>query len=212
MDRLDGHEFWPSSQSWWWTGKPGVPLSMGLQRVGHHWATNWTEALFCWLAGLTRGIQGGASGNESTCQCRRYKRHVFNPRVRKIPWRRKWQPTQVFLPGKSHYSPWGLKALDTTEWLITSPTGLTEGFTVGSAAKNLPANAGDLGLIPGSRRSSGEEKGNQLQHSCLENLMDRGACWAIVHGVTKITPATGLIKRAHTVHPLAVQSLECAHT
>ena len=77
--------------------------------------------LFCWLAGLTRDIQGGASGNESTCQCRRYKRHVFNPWVRKIPWRRKWQPTQVFLPGKSHrqrslagYGPWGLKELDTT--------------------------------------------------------------------------------------------------
>ena len=85
-----------------------------------------------------------------------------------------------------------------------SPTGLTKGFTVGSAVKNLPANAGDLGLIPGSGRSSQEEKGNQLQHSCLENLMDRGAWWAIVHGVTNITPAAGLIKRAHTVHPLAV--------
>ena len=117
---------WASSQSWWWTGKPGVLLSMGSQRVRHHWATNWTEALFCWLAELTRGIQGGASGNESTCQRRQYKRHVFNPRVRKIPWIRKWQPTQVFLPRKSNrqrslagYSPWGLKELDTTEWLIT---------------------------------------------------------------------------------------------
>ena len=44
------------------------------------------------------------------------------PEVRKIPWRRKWQPTPVFLPGKSHgqrslvgYSPWGHKELDTTE-------------------------------------------------------------------------------------------------
>ena len=38
-------------------------------------------------------------GEESTCQCRR---HGFNPQVWKIPWRRKWQPTPVFLPGKSH--------------------------------------------------------------------------------------------------------------
>ena len=45
---------------------------------------------------------GGASGKESTCQCKRCKRHRFNPWVRKIPWRRKWQPTSVFLPGKFH--------------------------------------------------------------------------------------------------------------
>ena len=39
------------------------------------------------------------TGKESTCQCRRCG---FDPWVRKIPWRRKWQPTPVFLPGKSH--------------------------------------------------------------------------------------------------------------
>ena len=49
---------------------------------------------------------------------------MFDPWVRKIPWRRKWQPTPVLLPGKSHgqrslvgYSPWGRKELDTTERL-----------------------------------------------------------------------------------------------
>ena len=54
--------------------------------------------------------------------------------------------------------------------------------------KNLPANAGDIrgsGSIPGSGRSPGEEHGNPLQYSCLENPMDRGAWWATVHGVTK---------------------------
>ena len=57
-------------------------------------------------------------------QCRRLKRHGFNPRIRKIPWRRKWQSTPVFLPGKFHgqrslvgYSPWDCKELDTTEQL-----------------------------------------------------------------------------------------------
>ena len=46
-------------------------------------------------------------------------------------------------------------------------------------------NAGDLGSIPGSGRSPGEGNGNPLQYSCLENPMDGGAWWAIVHGVAK---------------------------
>ena len=50
---------------------------------------------------------------------------------------------------------------------------------------SLAYNAGDLGSIPGSVRSSGEGNGNPLQYSCLENPMDRRARWAIVHGVTK---------------------------
>ena len=54
--------------------------------------------------------------------------------------------------------------------------------------KNLPANAGDLrglGLIPGWGRAPGVENGKPLQHSCLENPMDRGAWWATVHGGRK---------------------------
>ena len=47
--------------------------------------------------------------------------------------------------------------------------------------KNPPANAGDLGSIPGSGRSPGGGHGNPLQHSCLENPMDRGAWRATVH-------------------------------
>ena len=46
-------------------------------------------------------------------------------------------------------------------------------------------NAGDLGSIPGLGRSSGEGNGNPFQYSCLENSTDRGAWWAIVHGVAK---------------------------
>ena len=52
--------------------------------------------------------------------------------------------------------------------------------------KNPPANAADVGdacLIPGSARSPGGGHGNPLQHSCLENPMDREAWWATVHGV-----------------------------
>ena len=54
------------------------------------------------------------SGKESFCQCKRHRRCGFDPWVGKIPWRRKWQPTPIFLPGKSHgqrslegYSPQG---------------------------------------------------------------------------------------------------------
>ena len=61
-----------------------------------------------------QGFPGGASGKEPTCQCRRRQRCRFDTWVRKIPWRRAWQPTPVFLPGESHgqrslvgYSSWG---------------------------------------------------------------------------------------------------------
>ena len=49
------------------------------------------------------------------------------------------------------------------------------GLSCGSVVKNLPANAGDTGSIPGWGRSPGEENGNPLQFSCLRNAMDRGA-------------------------------------
>ena len=51
--------------------------------------------------------------------------------------------------------------------------------------KNLPANAADIGSIPGLGRSPGGGNGNPLQYSCLENSMERGTWWAIVHGITK---------------------------
>ena len=67
----------------------------------------WVLVVACELLGLRWSL----SSKESTCQCRRRK---FNPWVRKIPWRRKWQPTPVFLPGQFHgqrslasYNPWG---------------------------------------------------------------------------------------------------------
>ena len=60
--------------------------------------------------------------------------------------------------------------------------------------KNLPANARDLGLIPGSGRSAKEGNGNPLQYSCLGNPMDRGSWWATVHGVAE----SGMTERAHT--------------
>ena len=58
----------------------------------------------------------------------------------------------------------------------------------GLVAKNLPANAGDIremGLIPGSGRSSGAEHSNPLPYSCLENPVDKGAWRATAHRVAK---------------------------
>ena len=61
----------------------------------HHFATQGLE-------GLLWGFLGGAIDKEPACQCRRPKRHRFNPWIGKIPWKRAWWPTPGFLPGESH--------------------------------------------------------------------------------------------------------------
>ena len=67
------------------------------------------------------------------------------------------------------------------------------GSSGGPGVKNLPANAGDTGLIPGSERSPGKGNGNPFQYSCLENSMDREA-WRATVGVeldtTEVTEHT----------------------
>ena len=73
---------------------------------------------------LQEGFPGGTSGKEPTCQCRRLKRYRFDFWVGKIPWRRSWQPSPVFLPRES---PWtkepgglqsmGLKSRTRMKWL-----------------------------------------------------------------------------------------------
>ena len=69
-----------------------------------------------------KGFPGGTSGKEPICQCRRHKRHGFNPWVRKIHWRKVQQPTPLFWSGEFHgqrglvgYSPWGCKESDMTK-------------------------------------------------------------------------------------------------
>ena len=92
----------------------------------------------------------------------------------RIPWREE--------PGSYGPQSLGLKESDTTE----RPT--LPGFPGGAVVKNLPPSAGDAGdsgLISGSGRFRREGNGKPLQYSCLENAMDRGAWWTIVHGVTK---------------------------
>ena len=89
---------------------------------------------FIIIVGLPRWL----SGKESTCQCRK---HGFDPWVGKIPWRRKWQPIPVFLPGEFHghrslvgYSPWGQKESDFKKGRgeknpLATPTGFSMGVS-----------------------------------------------------------------------------------
>ena len=58
-------------------------------------------------------------------------------------------------------------------------------FPSGSDGKESACKAGDLGSSPGLGKSPGEGNGNPFQYSCLEDSMDRGARWTIVHGVAK---------------------------
>ena len=106
-----------------WTEEPGRLRSMGSQRVGLKWLNTHRHMHRLDI----RGFPGGTSGKELACQCRRCKRPGFNSWVRKIPWRRAWQCTPVFLPGESHgqrslvgYGPWGRKELDTNDRLSTA--------------------------------------------------------------------------------------------
>ena len=69
-----------------------------------------------------KGFPAGTNGKETACQCRKGKICVLDPWVGKIPWRRAWQSTQVFLSGESHgqrnvmgYTPWGYIETDITE-------------------------------------------------------------------------------------------------
>ena len=62
---------------------------------------------------------------------------------------------------------------------------MLQGFSGGSDGKESACNAGDLSSVPRLGRSPAEGNGYPLQHSCLEYLMDGGAWWATVHGVTE---------------------------
>ena len=100
-----------------------LPLGFGAEGLGKQLNGHFKAAV-----SLMGSIPGEASGKESACQCKRCKRLGFDPWVGKIPQRRKWQPTPIFLRGKSHgqrslegYSPWCWKESYMTELLNTKP-------------------------------------------------------------------------------------------
>ena len=98
-----------------WTADPGRLQSMGSQRIGYDWVTKHST-----LYNIVTINQSSLVAQlvKNLLQCRRLG---FDPWVRKIPWRRKWQPTPVLLPGEFHgqrssagYSPWDPKESDMT--------------------------------------------------------------------------------------------------
>ena len=99
-------------------------------------------------------------------------------------WRRKWQPTPVFLPGESQ-GRWRLGGLPPVglhrvghDWSDLAAEAAAGASQVALVVKNPPANAGDrrdTGSVPGSGRSPGGGHGNPLQYSCLENSITREA-------------------------------------
>ena len=86
----------------------GTPILFGLPRIpkkeihgdkGAAVCSRGSGNKFCLSQ---KGLPRWLNGKESACQCSRHRRCGFNPWVGKIPWRRKWQPIPVFLPGGSH--------------------------------------------------------------------------------------------------------------
>ena len=108
------------------------------QAIVHRVTKSWT-----WLKWLsTWGFPGDARDKGRACQCRSHRRQGFNPWIGKIPWRRKWQPTPVFLPGKFYrqrslagYSPWRLRVRhDQSNW-----THMTSKQTIWDGVKKKPS-------------------------------------------------------------------------
>ena len=118
---------------------------------------------FCHFCRSYLGLLRWLSCKESSCK---FRTCSFDPWVGKIPWRRKWQPSPVFLPGESHgqrsragYSPWGCKGLDTTERLSTyawTQVLLGEGVThfpvSGSSPSLFFLTSSLLGSVLGSKQ------------------------------------------------------------
>ena len=99
-------------------------------------------------------------------------------------------PGDLFDPGIKPLSPALAGGSLPLSHMGSPPTIYDRRFPAGSVVKNLPANAGNAGLIPGSKRSPGEGNSKPLQYSCLGNPMDRGTPWATVQGVPKESDTT----------------------
>ena len=112
------------------------------------------------------------------------RRREFDPWVGKIPWSRKWQRTLVFLPGQrglTRYSPRGGKELDVTKRPSTYTRCLLRHTGILGLLRWHYGKEPDTASVLGSGRSPGGRRGNPLWYPCLENPMDGGVLWAIVH-------------------------------
>ena len=85
------------------SGSLSVPRAKCMEINLTFWGSTSSKNRLLWCS---KGFPGDASSKETSCQCRIHKRQEFDPWDGKIPWRRAWQPTPVFLPGES---PWTVK-------------------------------------------------------------------------------------------------------
>ena len=141
--------------------------------------------------------RSGASGEEPACQCRGWKRCGFNPSVGKIPWRRKWQPTLVFLPGRFH----------DRRVLRTVVHGVAKSWTWPKACINTHIHTHthmpEAPFYKSLLSRAGEGNGSPLQYSCLENPMERGTWQATFHAVARVghnLATKSPVSRAETNH------------
>ena len=167
---------WASSGSWWWTGKPGVLQSMGLQRVGHNWANELTD----WLRYTI--YEGAGTPKNFLCsvlcsQLQRpenwwFEKLSFSWWLTHKWWNKRFWPRVccpfTFLFLKKTFLVWKLQASHVL-------SGKESASSVGDGI--------EAGSIPDLESSPGLGNGNPLQYSCLENCMNEGAWWAVVHGV-----------------------------
>ena len=121
-----------------------------------------SEILLCWV--LSVWVHRWFRGKEFTCQCTSCRRPRFNPWVRKIPWRRKWQPTPVLLPGESHgqrslvgYSPWWSQRVR-YDWA-------TECFLHGQCCSDSVRQRHEWDI------------GSALLHSCVDKTASQATSW-----------------------------------
>ena len=131
------------------------------------------------------GFPGGPSGKEPTCHGRRCKRCRADPWVGKIPWRRAWQPTPVFLPVESHgqsslagYSPRGCKESDMTERLQSTHTRTHTHTRTGGVLAVFVWHPGGLGpgegTLEGAQRGSGPWRvlRSHARRVCADKLVE----------------------------------------
>ena len=162
---------------------------------------------FAWDSTI-HGLPRWLSGKESAQQCRRHKKCGCNPWVGKIPWRREWLSTWVFLPGEFHgwrslveYTPWSHRVRH--NWATNKPLHLplpglffpfcfvyTDlafcfGFWPASACKSLFSVCPLLHFHFHALEKEMATQSNPIQCSCLENPRNREAWWAAVYGVTQ---------------------------
>ena len=126
-----------------------------------------------WIASPLNTVHGllrWLSGKGSACQCKRHRKFGFDPWVVNIPWRRKWQPTPVFLPGKSQgqrrlmgYCSWDRKMSDTTDWLRTHlPTLSMKRQKDRTLKDELPRSVG-VQYAPGDQWRTNSRKNEEME-------------------------------------------------